>query len=373
MRKQLCFASFFILIFSTFVWGQTISFTDVPAGYAPDSINLGAGFTGALAVDPSNPDIIYASVGYWQHNQVKRIKLSDFSVKTVCSTFFGSIGGLAVPGPDQLIVVDNDDYTTNSIPGETVLLCTDRNYDEDFDDAGEIEELISPILVDGVSFTGAQARIAHPGNPSKIPSGSLLFQNADGNQNSELFVVTDPTSPILAQYRPSGSCYFTGFDYNGGFDFDSAGRIFLGTTNSSWSGEVISLVNTNNDEDIDPGEWNDIVSSSSLSGGITDMIIDAEDDVILCTNPWEGYQVQCFRIPPKPLEDTVIPGDFADTDSPWLTTVIINTRNRSFEPNTDGGATLVLGGYAPGWLSATNLLLLSPCLISEVNEWELYI
>ncbi len=352
---------------------QTISFVEVPPGYEAGSIDLGDGFTGALAADPANPDIIYASVGYYQHNYVVKVDLSDSSVTTVASGWFGSIGGLAIPAPHQLIIVDNDDYTTNAIPGETFLICTDKNTDGDFDDPGEIEELISPILVDWTSFTGAQARIAPSGDPSNIPSGSLLFQNADGGTKADLFVVTDPTSNTTAAYRPSGAAYFTGFDYNGGFDSDSAGRIFMGAGNSSWTGEVFALVNTNGDEDIDAGESNDVVTSTSLPGSITDIIIDKEDDVFVVTNPWGGYQIQTFDIPADPLTQHATLTDFAKTDAGWMSAVIINSKSLPFEPNLlGGGATMLMGGMTATYASATNLLTLTPHDITRIGDWELY-
>jgi len=353
------------------VEAQTISFTSVPEGYEVGSIDLGSGFTGALAADPANDNIIYASVGYWQHNSIVRINLATSLMTTVADGYFGSIGGMAVPGPNKLVVVDNDDYTSNSIPGDTVLLLTDINIDGDFNDPGEIEELIAPILVDGGSFSGAQARIAPAGNPSMIPSGSLLFQNADGNGHADLFVVTNPTSSTTAVYRPAGAAFFPGFDYNGGFDFDSCGNIFMGTTNSSFSGEVYALVNTNYDEDIDMGEWNDIVTSASLPGAISDFVIDAEDDAFIVTNPWGGSQIQTFRIPSDPLHIKATPIPFANTDSSWLTSVIINTKSRHFEPGAPNGATMLLSGYK-GMNSATNLLTLRPRDTSEVKDWHLY-
>lgn len=353
------------------VSAQTISFTSVPNGFEAGSINLGAGFKGTLAADPSNPDIVYASVGVWQQQSVVKINLADSSVTTVATGYFGSIGGMAVPSPHQLIVVDNDDYTSNSIPGETILLLTDKNLDGDFDDAGEVEPLIAPILVDGGGFSGAQARIAPAGNPSGIPSGSLLFQNADGGGKADLFVVTNPTNSALAAYRPAGGAYYSGYDYNGGFDFDSQGRIFMGATNSWFSGEVFALVNLNADMDIDAGESNDVVTSLSLSGGISDLIIDGEDDLFLVTNPWGDYQVQQIAIPSDPLNEEALPAPFANTDSSWLTTIMINTKTRPFAAGQNGGAVMLLGGYK-GWSSATNLLTLKPCLFSEVEDWRLY-
>jgi hypothetical protein len=372
MKWKWLFKGMLLGIAASMCPGQTISFTNVPAGYENGSIDLGMGFTGALAVDPSNPDFVYASVGSWQQNQVVKIDFSDQSVRTVASGLFGSVGGLAVPGPNQLVIVDNDDYAPNTIPGETILLCTDKNLDGDFDEAGEIEELIAPILVGSSSFTGGQARIAPAGNPSGIPAGSLLFQDADGGCKGDLFVVTNPRSPATAAFRPSGDAYFSGFDYNGGFDFDSQGRTFMGTTNFSFSGEVLALVNLDHDERIDPDEWNDVITSASLYGGISDLAIDAEDHGFVVTNPWDGYQVQSFEIPSDPLHEACALSDFADTNSPWLTSILLNSRDLPFEPGARNGATMIVGGYAPGWASAANLLTLKPKPVAAVKIWDVY-
>ena len=379
MKKRVTSICALFFILSLSVYSQTISWTSVPTGYKPGSIDLspvlgpGEGFTGALAVDPANPHVVYAGVGYWQHQSVVRINISSSSVQKVASGFFGSIGGLAVPGSGQLIILDNDDYTTSSIPGETLLIATDKNTDGDFDDPGEIEELLSPILVDGIfGFTGAQARIAPSGNPSGIPSGSLVFQNADGGLNADLSVVTNPTSSSTAAYRPPGGAYFGGFDYNGGFDFDSTGRIFMGAANSSWTGEVFALVNTNGDQDIDEGEYHDLVSSSTLTGSISDLAIDGEDDVFILTNPWGGYQVQTFDIPADPLSDHALPLAFADTDSPFLTALLVTDKGLGFEGGENGGAVMIVGGYASGWANAINLLTLTPSEESGIRDWEVY-
>jgi len=372
MKREWLYCGALLWIAASMAAGQTISFTGVPPGYEPGSIDLGMGFTGALAVDPLNPNIVYASVGFWQQNQVKKIDLSDLSVRTAASGLFGSIGGLAVPGPNQLVIIDNDDYSSNTIPGETILLCTDKNMDGDFDDSSEIEEMIAPILVGSFSFTGGQARIAPSGNPSDIPSGSLLFQDADGGSKGDLFVVTNPQSPATAAFRPSGASYFSGFDYNGGFDFDSQGHIFMGTTNASFSGEVLALVNLDHDERIDAGEWNDVITSASLYGGISDMAIDAEDDGFVATNPWDGYQIQSFDIPFDPLHEDGTLSDFADTNSPWLTSILLNTKELPFESGEANGATMIVGGYAPGWASATNLLTLKPKYTTGVETWNVY-
>lgn len=364
---------------------QTISFTHTPQNYIAGSIDLGQGFAGAITVDPDNPDIIYASVGYWQHMSVVRINLSDESVETAASGYFGSIGGMAAPGPNQLIILDNDDNTTSSIPGETILLCTDKNTDGDFDDPGEIEELIQPILTSGGDFTGAQAMIVPDGDPYGIPSGSMIFQTADGSGNSEVCIVTEPTSSTTAQFFPAGVAFFSGFDYNGGLAFDWQGRLYCGAANDSWTGEVYALVNLDYDNKIDPGEYNDVVTSETLFGGISDITMADRSSLLVATNPWTGMQIKNCEIEYQEtmngvniLEDDVPLTDFADTDSPWITNILINSKDYWFfpiQPTTGDGdpfATLIIGGYASGWAPATNLLTLQETVDSSVEEWGLY-
>jgi len=145
----------------------------------------------------------------------------------------------------------------------------------------------------------------------------------------------------------------------------------MGATNSFFSGEVFALVNLNADMDIDAGESNDMVTSLSLFGGLSDLMIDAEDDLFLVTNPWGGYQVQSARIPSDPLHEEVAPAPFANTDSSWLRSILLNTKTRPFEAGQTDGAVMLLGGYK-GWDCATNLLTLKPCISSEVEDWDIY-
>jgi hypothetical protein len=359
------------------VSAQVISFTAVPSGYEAGSINLPEGFAGALAADPLNDQIIYASVGAFWDNKIVRIDLQSGSVERIADGPFGSIGGIAALSPTQLVLTENDHSPGSPLPGETILLATDFNpQDGDFNDAGEIIELIAPILTDSLfGFTGAQARVAPSGNPSGIPSGSLVFQNADGAGLADLFVVEEPTTPGTAKYRPSGGHYFGGFDYNGGFDFDSRGRIFMGAVDgATFAGMVYALVNSNSDEDIDGGEYNDVVTTASLPAGIADLIIDAEDTAFCLTNPFlAGGRVVKFLVPENPLIAQAAIQEFAVTDAGYLTAVMINSKRRSFEPwSGRNGATLLFGGYTSTWAQATNLLTLEPAAPAAARLWDAY-
>jgi hypothetical protein len=358
------------LLFSCLVFashGQTLNFTSIPDGYIDGSISLPRAFTGALGVDPTDDQIVYASVGSFQDVNLARVNLTSGTSAVVADGPFGNIGGIAVLSATQVAVIDNSG-AVGGPSDQTLLLASDLNGDGDFNDGGEIAELIPPILTGLFGWTGTQARVAPAGNPSSIPSGSVIVQSADGSGGSELLVVQNPLS--TPSYRPAGAAYFSGFDYNGGFDFDSQGRIMMGTVTGSFNGNVIALVNSNADQDIDPGESNLLISGAQLPFGIADLVLDGEDDGFCATSG----DVKTFKVPANPLIDSATPSAFAATDSPFLTAVLINSKERRFEPNSGNsiGATLLIGGFAAGFVPADNLLTLVPSTTSGVEHWELY-
>lgn len=336
---------------------QTISVIPVPSGYDAGSIPLPRPFTGALAVDPTDDDVVFASVGSFLDSSLVRVDLTSGTATTIALGPFGNLAGIAAFSPTELVLLDNATAASGPYPGETILIARDDNpADGDFDDAGEIVELIAPILT--ADFSGAQARIVPPGVPSGIPSGSLMFQTADGGGGGELLVVADPLG--AAAYRPAGAPYFTGFDFNGGFDFDASGRIFMGTLNgTNFTGEVFALVNLDGDEDIDPGESNLLVAGEP---GMGDLVVDAEDDILFAgATPSFAAGIRTFRAPADPLSGTVSPGTLATTDAGFLSGLILNSRSRPFEPNAGpGGATLLFGGFTSDFSPGRNLATLTP-------------
>lgn len=346
-------------------FSQTIGFTTVPGGFNASSIALPEGFAGGLGADPTDDRIVYASVGAFTDNKLAKVDLESASSRIVAQGPFGSIGGIAVLSATEMVLVDNSN-AAGGPPDDTILIARDTNGDGDFDDAGEIEELIAPILTPG-NWTGVQARTVPPGDPSGIPSGSVVIQTADGGGGSELLVVADPL--VAPAYRPAASAYFSGFDFNGGFDFDSQGRLLMGTATGSFVGNVIALVNTNLDENIDPGEFHTIVSGGGLPFGKSDLAIDAEDEVY-CTS---GGFIDSFPIPADPLTGSATPANFAVTDSGFLSAILFNSKTRPFEPGVGAaGASLIASGFTGGFEQATNLLVLTPSQSLEVGEWNLY-
>lgn len=360
-----------VLIGAGPAFSQTIEFTTLPEGFRAGSIGLPAAFTGALGADPTDDRIVYASVGTFGEVQIARIDLETENVTVVAEGPFGSVAGIAPLSATQIAIVDNGSNPAGP-PDRTILLASDLNQDGDFNDAGEVGELIAPILVDGpFGFSGAQARLVPPGNPSGIPSGSVVYQTADDNGNAELLVIEDPLG--TPAYRPDGGAYFSGFDFNGGFDFDSQGRLMMGTativdaTFFDFDGQVIALVNTNGDEDIDPGEFNILVETTNLPDSITDLSIDREDDVFCAS----GQGIDFFRVPNDPLNGTAAPSSFALTDAGFLSAVLVSSKNRPFEPFSGAnGAALLTGGFTGGFEAGTNLLTLTPDVTADLNGDE---
>ncbi len=342
-------------------FAQTANFTLVPAGYAVGSIPLPRGFGDALAADPSSDNIIYAAIGEFQNLSLARIDLSVGAVTSIADGPFTSISGLVVLSATQILLIGSAPSVTVAT-GRTILLLSDSNpQNGNFNDPGEIRELIPPMLATP-NWTGNKVRIAPVGNPSAIPTGSILIQTAEGSKNSKLLVLENPlTAPA---FHPANAPYFTGFDYGLGFDFDSHGRIMLGAVDISGviGGKITALVNTNGNETIDSGESNNL-----LTGGpsFSDLTTDSVDNLYLSVtenNPLGAFGIiQTCAIPSNPLTGTVTLVSFARTDAMSISALAFNSKTRSFAPNAGaGGATLVIGAIKNGVSSAMNLLTLKP-------------
>ncbi|MBI3736397.1 hypothetical protein HY256_07775, partial [Candidatus Sumerlaeota bacterium] len=209
----------FMLILAGHSAAQTISFTSVPDGFDAGSIELPRPFAGALGVDADSDNIIYAAVGNYQDMNLARIDLNTGAVAIVAEGPFGGLGGIAPLTGGAIVLTDNAS-AAGGPPDDTILIARDLNRDGDFNDGGEITKLIDPILVNG-SWSGAQARRVPKVRKSRLGAGSVMIQTADGAGNAELIVIDNPLRrPSFNLHR---NPYFFGFDYNGGFDFDSRG------------------------------------------------------------------------------------------------------------------------------------------------------
>ncbi len=333
---------------------QTLSFTSVPSGYDAGSIDLPEAFAGALGVDPDFDHIVYAAVGSFQNMKLAKVDLRTGEVKIVANGPFGAIGGIAPLGSRRVVIVDN--ATAEGGPtDDTILIAYDKNSDGDFNDAKEITQLVKPILSGG-NWSGSQARLIPSRPGSALTPGSVMIQTADGNGAAELLVIENPKGKAkFAKKSP----FFGGFDYNGGFDFDSSGRVLMGTLTGSFTGEIFVLVDRNRDRRIGEDESNLLVEGE---GSMGDMIVDHENDVIFLSFD-DSFQaaLKTFRVPADPLKETATPEDFAATDSGYLYSMVINSKQRSFEPDSGpSGAMLIFGGLTGTYESAVNLLTLTP-------------
>jgi hypothetical protein len=344
--------------------GANIQVQSVAAGYTTSSIELGAVFGGAIAPDPADADHLYVSSGFFGSQTILSVDAGAGTTRTVAAGF-GNIGGIAVLGNGDLAITEN-------FLSDKVLRARDLNSNGDFLDAGEVTELIAPILTDG-DFTGAQLTVAPSGNASAIPAGALLVQTADGQTSSELLIVENPVS--TPAFRPTGGAYYSGFQYNGGIAFDAAGNVILGIGQFDFftftpSGRIVALVNLNSDTDIDPGESNVLVDEPALSAGISDLAVSNENAVFFGENSGD---VKTFALPANLLTGTASPALFARTDASYISAVRLDAPTRTFAPGATGStARLLLSGYAAGFNAATNLVVIAPGALAEVQNWELY-
>lgn len=335
----------FLFVFLLSASLYSLDFTYIPDGYKADSINIGDMPSGAFAADPNNPAIIYAGAGSWMNNYIIKVNLSTKTYVNVCSGYsgspFGNAAGLALLPSGELIIVDNAN-------ANTIFIARDNDSDGDFNDSGEVSELIAPILADNGDFTGSKTRVVSAAGASSIPGGSIVIQTADGGTLSDLLVITNPAASPA--FRPTGGRYFGGFTYDGGFDFDKNGNIIMGTTTSNFLSEIWGLVNLNSDEDIDFGESNIILGESRFSSGISDLIIDGNNNGY-CSN---GFAISKFSIPTNPLTDSSTLQPYAGVNG-WIVGLILNSKTLSFAPNSGRGAKMVIGAYGEN-----NLLILTP-------------
>jgi hypothetical protein len=340
-----------------------VNVTGIPYGYGVQSIELGVAFAGSIAQNPLNDNQVFVSVGGFGTNSVVRVD-TQLGTTTTVTGVLGVVAGMTILSNGDLVITET--FTSN-----TILRARDLTADGDFLDAGEITELIAPILT--VDFTGAQAAVAPAGNVSGIPAGSLLVQTSDGATDSELLVIENPTT--TPAYRPPGAAYYSGYQYNGGFAFDQAGNIIFGISQFSMitflsSGKIAALVNSNSDPDIDPGESNVLVDETTLNAGLTDLTVSNEGTAYYTEN---SGAVKGFQLPANLLTGSGSPSTFLQTDSAYLSIARIDFPGRPFVPTTSSPrARMYVAGLDASFGSATNLLIVSPVVPTAAAGWEMY-
>lgn len=346
---------------ATVARAQTLNFTSVPEGYVAGSVPLPATFNNAIGVHPDRPREIYVSVGFFGGSMLARVDPVTGESAIVASGPFGNLGGIVPLDATHVVVADNHDVA-EGVPGETILLLSDDDGDGDFEEPGEVRELIAPILT--ADFSGTQMRRLDPWWVSGMPYGSIGIQTADGAGGGEILVLVDPLG--TPSFRPTDGAYYSGFDYNGGFDFDSRGDFYVGTLNgTSFTGEIHVIAESADGADTagETARTSDTRVLIEGEGGMSDLVIDREDDILFAApNASFVASVRTFRAPANPLADAVAPVDLAGTDSGFLTTLALDTKSEPFDPFDGPGATLYVGGLAGDFSSTTNLLTLTPAV-----------
>lgn len=336
-----------------------------PSGYSIRSLEIGVPYAGAIAIDQANLNRVYVSVAKETYGSQYVVAMNvETGTTTTVTPEFGTIGGMAVLANGDLTIVENR-------TSDTIFRAHDLNADGDFLDGGELTELIQPILGDG-NFTGAQASVAPSGNASAIPAGALLVQTADDATSSELLVIENPTS--TPTFRPADAGYFSGYQFNGGFDFDATGNLIFGISQynfSTWtsSGKLLALVNSNGNATIETGESQVLAAEPSFPNGLTDLAVTRENLAIIAD--FSGV-IRAASLPADLLSGTVSPSPWLATNAIYISSIEFDTHANTFAPGAAGGARLYIGGFASFPDGATNLLVVEPQLLSSVESWSLY-
>jgi hypothetical protein len=336
---------------------DTLQVLSLPAGYTSSSIELGVPFGGSLAKNPLS-NSLYVASGNFGDQSILKLDLGLLTTSTV-ATGLGNIGGMACLANGDLIITEN-------LTSDSIFRSRDLTADGDFQDAGEVTELIAPILTNPGDFTGAQVTIAPAGNAAGIPAGSVVIQTADGGTSSELLVITDPLG--TPAYSPAGGAFFSGFTYNGGVAFTNAGHIIMGSSEFP-NARILALVNANTDPDIDAGESNVIVPAAQLGNGLADLAVSAENQTYFTEN---SSDIRTFTLPGNLLTGSATPVVFAQTNGVYISAVRFDDPSKTFAAGSAvNTAKLFLGGYLT-FPAATNLIVIEPSAVSAVPDWQMY-
>jgi len=361
-------------------WGGSsdVSFTRLPPGYVAGKVPLGNGnYAQALAPDPDNENFVYAAGLFGGANRIVRVNLATgvwTSVFTCPTTV--TVSGFAVLNAQATFVSDNwHDH---------IYALLDNNpQDGDFDDPGELRDLITPILTNpGGDWTGT-AVLALRGDSARLglPPNTILFQSEDGGTTqAEVLAVVNPTT--APAYQPPGGAFFSGFNYGGGLALDSVGRLLVASSFYPNNGRIWICDDLNHNGVIGPGESNFLVpqaSPTTESAGLSGLAADVGDHVYTTVGWGFGSSaqsdIQQFLIPRNPLSDKAPVMTWASLNSPYVSALIFNSPSRPFTPWAQNGATMVLAVYDSLWGNPEYLLTLKPVAPSGrlgAKRWKLY-
>ncbi|MCB2156232.1 hypothetical protein KQI84_15255 [bacterium] len=283
----------------------------LPTGYIVDSISTPVGAAaGAVSADPNDPNSFFVSVttgwGYFRDIDIYRLELSPVgdpfnATWTPIATGTTSSAGDLSDGNDRLdnhfgspsismradgtaLVIDNDFGTTSGLSGvigDAVIELTDITVDNDFRDiSGSPEAALyaTPIATTAGNFTGAQGDFDSAGN--------LYVVTTDGGGNGEVLRIADGAT--------SQSVFFAGLDYGSGVAVDrNTDTVYFGDSNDAFtSGTLYKAVDINADGDaLDAGET--VLITDALAP-ISDVTFDAASGLLyVSTNSFfpEAYQV----------------------------------------------------------------------------------
>lgn len=345
----------------------TLAVHSLPAGYTTSSLSIGQPYGGALAVDPVVQTRIYVAVGFFGNESIVKVD-STLGTTTTVAVGIGDIGGMTVMSNGDLALTENG-------TSQTILRAHDSDADGDFLDAGEVTQLIAPILADsGFGFTGTEITVASAGNASAIPAGSLVIQTADGGTSGDILVVLNPTT--APSFRPAGDSYFTGFGYNGGIAFDPAGNLIMGES-AYPNGRIYGLVNTNADDHISSGESHILVETAAIPNGIADLAVSQDGRVFYGGNQTSfgsaDAKVFAFQLPANLLTGTGSPSPFATTNAAYISTLRFDDATKTFTAGANSNtARLIVCGLDSAFNGFSNLVLIKPNALSGVADWRDY-
>lgn len=357
-------------------FAQSVSFLEVPEGYRASTLSLGVGnAAGALVEDPVDENFVYVAGMFDGATRIVHVDLRDgqwTAVYDAAATV--SIGGFAVLAPDVMFISDN--------MNDQLLILEDNNpQDGDFNDPGEVRDLIAPILTHPTfGWTGNAVRIVRSGNNQLgLPANTVLFQSEDGNTTEgEVLAVVDPTTS--PSYQPDGGAFFSGFDYGGGLVIDSYGRLILASSSYPDTGKIWVCEDTSGDGVIDDGESSAAlsrVSDTTEQAGLSTLAIDRSDRCYT-TVGWGGFgapaesEIRMFSVPENNPTSTSEATVFARLDSPFINAIVFSTLSRTFDPSANDGAMMVISATDGFYGNLDYLLIVRPFRQTGVKRWDLY-